>query len=1426
MENAKVLAGDAAVSLKLFRGVLALCGAEVDRTAAAALVLGAVPEAWQASRRARDGGAGFHITFLTKPDLQAIACQLRGDDAPAWLEEVQDEVEAPNPDEPSSIARAAATLVATQPGSLSWIPLGEGHAQEDAAEAAFVVVAWPAGAAARRKLGLAPHDFHISLGFSCHDVHGRGKGVASLVGGAVAAAAVPRLATLARQLVDEHEAISARELAEVALLGASTCGDVVGESSALEALCLAAGLQKAWGLVLDSAERLLDLDAENEIALRSYAFALFMTRRYKAAYPALERAQRRLTAIADYEERQVVGERLRKCLHICRTKLGIPNTSNSTEDDAFEHAFLEVQELKFPSTAHFKNLGAAMKDDKLLDEVRQRLFCGSGNLVCVEEKIDGANLGISLDSHYRPRLQGRSRWVNWETDGQFQGLEQWLQLYSGALCDVLEPNRHVLFGEWCHFKHTVYYTRLPGYFLAFDIYDRRARRFLSRQSFHARLRDACGERKIPTVPHIALRQFARVEDIENLLERQATFGDDKVEGVYMRVDEQAPAPGASECYLVDRCKLVCSEFRQAVDTCSGWRGRGKNKVDMEFALDYVERCYPLADAGIQSGPFSGTAASSEPVALRNATDRPAEPRGNSAHHAGYPAASALSSKLTVGAKAVEGKDNYPSTPHLPFSPGVHADDVQLADCEALLLSEVVVTEKLDGGNCCIKDGQVYARTHAHPATHQSFSAVKQLAMNFAQCVGDVELYGENMAAVHSIEYGNLTSYFYVFAAREAGEWLAWDEVVALAERLDLPVVPVVFRGRFESSRQVQDCFERWARESSAVGAGVCPEGFVIRHVQTMPAGSFSDHIAKYVRANHIQTDKAWKGNWRKAQLGSALPPRGPRALGDPLRDRLSDPRTRHTATLLDGRSVELQRNFSFLLDDVAVSSTPKRRDQILAMANLGVALVVTLTEESPLPQAFFEGSGVRNFFVPVPNYEPPTVDQVDSIMATVEEVVASGKRAMVHCGGGKGRAGTVAACLLLRYGANSIAAGHRGPLRCHMRSDEVMTYIRDARPGSIETTQQERFVREFASLLWQRAAEAPEAPPDWETRSELEAEALVEAELFESSSSVSGGCADGNAASSSSKAAAKSRGGAKARREAKEWDRIKKEVAKRAPKYLVMSGLAGAGKSTFSRALETSGGWVRTNQDDFKRKGYEELLRRTVPLVRQGKTRLVVDRCNLHKVERHETIDMLGHPPTKEVVCVFFDFPSADCKRRAAARENHPTIPKGGGARIIDAQAKSLERPTLAEGFGAVEVIRSFAEAEALLRRYGVDPVLVDQYKAATDPAVNSTAETAPEIADGTLNEFVTEEAITPEDLEVMLPEKFASWLRDALAEELEGADLEGMYASVEVILSGAVGDSEALNSAITDIVNDVLADAAPRCAELLRERWAEAVSE
>ena len=136
----------------------------------------------------------------------------------------------------------------------------------------------------------------------------------------------------------------------------------------------------------------------------------------------------------------------------------------------------------------------------------------------------------------------------------------------------------------------------------------------------------------------------------------------------------------------------------------------------------------------------------------------------------------------------------------------------------------------------------------------------------------------------------------------------------------------------------------------------------------------------------------------------------------------------------------------------------------------------------------------NNVFAPVPNWHPPTIEQMDMIVEKVgEEIVSNGRAVLIHCGGGKGRAGTVAACLLLRFGFQGIAAclmeeqqnafdqsgggaggGGGGGIfeGAKMSSAAAIKELRRMRPGSLETDIQENFVRQYANILWKRAVES------------------------------------------------------------------------------------------------------------------------------------------------------------------------------------------------------------------------------------------------------------------------------------------------------------------------------------------------------------------
>lgn len=212
--------------------------------------------------------------------------------------------------------------------------------------------------------------------------------------------------------------------------------------------------------------------------------------------------------------------------------------------------------FKFPSTPHLANLtGVEIRKDKVLTASERCEFLSRD--LTVEEKVDGANLGISFDSSGNMRAQNRGGYLQLPGSGQWRTLKDWLELRADALFDTL-IDRYILFGEWCYARHSVCYSRLPDWFLGFDIYDRRSGRFLS-----VSCRDAlCNTMGIAQVPIIARGRFA-FEDLVRLMAKSALV-DQPAEGIYLRSD--------SGKWLVQRAKVVRPEFLQSLDM--HWSRRG------------------------------------------------------------------------------------------------------------------------------------------------------------------------------------------------------------------------------------------------------------------------------------------------------------------------------------------------------------------------------------------------------------------------------------------------------------------------------------------------------------------------------------------------------------------------------------------------------------------------------------------------------------------------------------------------------------------------------------------------------------------------------------------------------------------------------------------------------------------------------------
>ena len=209
---------------------------------------------------------------------------------------------------------------------------------------------------------------------------------------------------------------------------------------------------------------------------------------------------------------------------------------------------------------------------------------------------------------------------------------------------------------------------------------------------------------------------------------------------------------------------------------------------------------------------------------------------------------------------------YPSTPYWPWSPSKGRGDDVHANPERFVGEAVVVTEKLDGGNTLLHGGAVYARSVAAPSEGKWMAMVKKHHA-WKVTEPDVYLYGEDIYGVHSITYDPVAEQetFHAFALRDrTGLFAAFPEVEAYARRRDIPVVPVLFTGRFRSVAEIRAFVERAHRQPSALGGE--REGVVLRLARKFPMTEFQDNVCKSVRAGHVQTDEHWTRNWKPCPI--------------------------------------------------------------------------------------------------------------------------------------------------------------------------------------------------------------------------------------------------------------------------------------------------------------------------------------------------------------------------------------------------------------------------------------------------------------------------------------------------------------------------------------------------------------------------------
>ncbi|EFJ51495.1 hypothetical protein VOLCADRAFT_120448 [Volvox carteri f. nagariensis] len=165
------------------------------------------------------------------------------------------------------------------------------------------------------------------------------------------------------------------------------------------------------------------------------------------------------------------------------------------------------------------------------------------------------------------------------------------------------------------------------------------------------------------------------------------------------------------------------------------------------------------------------------------------------------------------------------------------------------------------------------------------------------------------------------------------------------------------------------------------------------------------------------------------------------------------------------------------------------------------------------------------------------------------------------------------------------------------------------------------------------------------------------------------------------------------------------------PVLLLLAGLPGSGKSTFSRELLAASpvAWVHVNQDairDGKPGTREQCIAAVRTALGEGAC-CVVDRCHQDGAQR-ASMRAVAAECGLAVHCVALQLPEGLCAKRVSDRTGHPGGLQGDGSKkVVFMMAGQMKKnsnwpPALSEGFASVMDCHNDADAAAAVRAWAL----------------------------------------------------------------------------------------------------------------------------
>ena len=209
---------------------------------------------------------------------------------------------------------------------------------------------------------------------------------------------------------------------------------------------------------------------------------------------------------------------------------------------------------------------------------------------------------------------------------------------------------------------------------------------------------------------------------------------------------------------------------------------------------------------------------------------------------------------------------YPRTPYSPWSPSIADRDI--ANMSNFVGRPIVITEKIDGSNTMLHNGQVYGRSVDTPSNAGWLGMVKQHHAWKTYGIEDRLFFGEDIFGIHSIEYEPVkpehTFYLFGIYYPEISMWQSWSDTEWHAREFGFNTVPVLFKDKVNNVSDLRKVVNELMGLPSSLGGS--REGVVIRRESAFKLADFHNSICKLVRENHVQTDEHWTYNWSPCKL--------------------------------------------------------------------------------------------------------------------------------------------------------------------------------------------------------------------------------------------------------------------------------------------------------------------------------------------------------------------------------------------------------------------------------------------------------------------------------------------------------------------------------------------------------------------------------